>query len=230
MPILTRNDGAQFVIQAHRELLTYKRKSLLSQRVRHIAEGRGPFASLIKKRASQYEVIFSHEPGYLLGESVQYYFNQAQNLIFCEALAKNSGFLVVVVRKGMVCLDTVITENALHTVLAPLLVGDELFQVVTFGETPFKENAKHPVLPSCLIASFEKLDNSLFERLPKLPVLKLLSLPLVLKPEHVIFRPTFLITIATMMIISAIVCCGLLWEKAIPTQSVNMSIARLYSD
>lgn len=187
MSILTREDGVQFVMQAYRELLTYKKKSVVSQRVRSIAEQQGQFVRILKKEAGQYEAVFSRDSGYLLGESVKHYFNEAQNLIFCESLSHGTDILVVVVRAGSVYLDALVPVKNLSYELTPLLTKEQTYQVVISGNVPLKENGLN--LPAELFSSFETLDEPLFSRLPTLKNLQLLPLPLALKAEHLTRQP-----------------------------------------
>lgn len=204
MSILTRDDGVQFVMQAYRELLTYKKKSLASQRTRDIAAQQGQFVRLFKKEAGQYEAVFSRDPGYLLGESVKHYFNEIQNLIFCESLSNTSDLLVVVIRTGSVYLDAIIPIKNLRHELLPLLTSPQGYQVITSGYVPLKENGLH--FPKELLSALETLDEPLLSRLPTLRTLQLLPLPLALRTERLTHRT---LPIATMAVLILMVVSGI---------------------
>lgn len=187
MSTITRNDGTQFVIQAYRELIKYKKKSLQSQRIRDIAQQQGQFVRLYKRRTGEYEAVFSAEPGYLLGESIKQYFQQAKNLIFCESTKDNTQLLLVIIKDGHVFADTCISVDQLKAELLPLTTLKIKFQIVVSG------NLAHQIAPTAkdnfffpeaLISSYEPVDDPLIPRLPTLPSVKLLPLPLALKAER----------------------------------------------
>ncbi|WP_423063114.1 hypothetical protein [Candidiatus Paracoxiella cheracis] len=218
MTTLTRNDGTQFVVQAYRKLLTNTKKTILSQHVRKIAEQQGQLIRLFKKEPSgYYEAVFSHEPGYLLGESVKHYFNQAQNLVFCEALPNSTDVLVVIIRAGVICLDALIATENLHQKLATFTAEHHPFQIITSGNVPLKEKtaAGGFSLPADLVASFETLEDPLFPRLPTLASFQLLPLAVALKSEHLTSHLT------SISMLGVIVVIGFLcWWILSPTKLV----------
>jgi hypothetical protein len=179
MSTLTRKDGVQFVIQAYRELLTHTKKVVLAQHIRTLAEQQGQFVRLFKNDTNQYEAVLSKEGGYLLGESVKHYFYQAKNLIFCETLENSHKLLLVIIKKGNVFLDTLITPNELRNELTPFFTDNEPFQIYTSGDVPIEAFE----FPENLILSFEEIDEPLLQRLPTLPSLQLLPLQSALKNE-----------------------------------------------
>lgn len=186
MSTLTQSDGTEFVMQAYREQLIAKKKSLISQRVRLLAEQHGQFVRLLKKRHDEYEAIFSRESGFLLGETIKYYFGQVQNLIFCEALPNSSDVLLVVIRGGNVHLDATIPSKNIRSELMPLLTAQQTYQVVISGTVPLTQKSHENgfVLPAECVHSFEALNAPLFPRLPAIRGLQLLTLPAALKAER----------------------------------------------
>lgn len=186
MSTLVRSDGTQFVTQAYRELLCAKKKSQIVQEIRRLAEQQGHYVRLFHKGQGQYEAIFSTEPGYLLGESIWHYFNEFDNLIYCEALPDSAQVIVVVVRSGSVYIDSQILASNLQSELLPLMTGDLPYRIVTSGNVPLRKAESFGTFrfPKDLIESFETLDDPLFPNLPALKSLQLQPLPLALKSEH----------------------------------------------
>ena len=70
MPYITREDGERFVIPSYRDVLIAKQKSQLKKEILLLSQSYGAYITLQKKSATQYEVAFSPETGYLLGESI----------------------------------------------------------------------------------------------------------------------------------------------------------------
>ena len=186
MSTLVRSDGTQFVMQAYRELLSATKKSKIVQEIRLLAEQQGQYVRLFKKGQSQYEAVFSTEPGCLLGESVLHYFGEPKNLIYCEALPDSAQILVVVVRSESVYIDAQILGSSLQSELLPLMTGDLKYRIVTSGNVPLRKAESFGTFrfPKDLIESFETLEEPLFPQLPALKSLQLQPLPLALKSEH----------------------------------------------
>ncbi len=86
MPYITREDGEHFVIPSYRDVLTAKQKSQLKREILALSQNYGEYITLQRKGASQYEVAFSPDTGYLLGESVWHYFNRPMDMIYCEVV------------------------------------------------------------------------------------------------------------------------------------------------
>lgn len=186
MSTVVRSDGTQFVMQAYRELLSAKKKSQIVQEIRLLAEQQGQYVRLFNKGQGQYEAVFSTDPGYLLGESIWHYFNEPENLIYCEALPDSAQLLVVVVRQGSVYIDSQILASNLQSELLPLMTGDLQYRIITSGNVPLRRAESFGTFrfPKDLIESFETLDDPLFPELPALKSLQLQPLPLALKSER----------------------------------------------
>jgi len=186
MSTLVRSDGTQFVMQAYRELLSATKKTRIVQEIRLLAEQQGQYVRLFKKGKSQYEAVFSTDPGCLLGESIWHYFGEPENLIYCEALPDSAQILVVVIRSGSVYIDTQILGSSLQSELLPLMTGDLQYRIVTSGNVPLRKGEGFGTFrfPKELVESFETLDELLFPGLSALKSLQLQPLPLALKSEH----------------------------------------------
>src|SRR5690349_14472679 len=105
MPYITREDGERFIIPSYRDVLSAKKPSLLRREVMLLSQNYGEYIALQRKNIQQYEVAFSNEPGYLLGESVWNYFKRPQDLIYCEAIPNTFEAILVIVKSGIVYLD-----------------------------------------------------------------------------------------------------------------------------
>jgi len=189
MPILLRDDGAQFVMQAYRELFCEKKKSQLAKEIRFLSEQQGAYIRLFRRDQHQYEVVFSKEPGYLFGETIWYFFDKPDNLIFCEALPDSAQILLVVVQLGSVSIDKQILGAALQSELLPFMTSDLRYQIIISGNVPLRETAQFGTFcfPENLVASFLTLDEPLFPRLQPLKQLQLQPLSLALESESLNF-------------------------------------------
>lgn len=189
MTILVRSDGIQFIMQVYREIISAKKKSQLVQEVCLLAEQHGQYAHLFNKGKSQYEAVFSTDPGCLLGESIWNYFNEPENLIYCEALPDSAKLIIVVVSQSAIVIDKKILASSLQSELLPLMTGDLSYRIITSGNVPLRKAESFGTFrfPKTLISSFETLDEPLLPRLPALKSLQLQPLPLVLRAEHLSF-------------------------------------------
>jgi hypothetical protein len=192
--VLYRNDGTPFIAQAYRELLVSSKRSLLFHEIRVLVEQHGQYLHLYKKNIDQLEVAFSQEPGYLLGESIWYYFGKPQHLIYCEALESDSQVLLVIIREGAVYLDIKLPHHQLKDELLLLLTDPKSYRVVTHNIDPF-------IFPKQLVGSFGHMSEALFPRLPLLPNLRLQSLNLAIKSAGLQRKtlPWFIIIFASIL-------------------------------
>src|SRR5258706_12802884 len=102
MPYIARDDGERFVIPSYRDTLSAKKSNLLKKEILLLSESYGAFATVIKKNAQQYEVAFSPDTGYLLGETVWQHFKRPFDLIYCEIIPNTSEAILVIVKSGSV--------------------------------------------------------------------------------------------------------------------------------
>jgi hypothetical protein len=106
MPYITREDGERFIIPSYRDTISANKSSLLKKEVMLLSSNYGEYIVLQKKKsASEYEVAFSADQGYLLGESVWNYFKQPFDMIYCEAIPNTTEAILVIVKSGSVYLD-----------------------------------------------------------------------------------------------------------------------------
>lgn len=213
MSALTRNDGTQFVIQAYRERLTFKKKASLAQKVRNISAQQGQFVRLLKRRNGEYETIFSENPGYLVGESIKNYFPKMKNLLFIEAWPETENFLFVVIRNGHVFIDSLMTREDLSRELLPLTTLNIAFQVILSGRLPDEIiNLDSGFLPKKIVDTVEHLREPLLQKLPTPENVRLIPLPLALRNER-LDNNTLFTTGAIITLFIAVVASGFIYLK-----------------
>ncbi|MGB6976787.1 MAG: hypothetical protein WBE18_04960 [Gammaproteobacteria bacterium] len=181
MPILRREDGTKFAVQTYRELLTFKKSSLLRNEVRILAQDHGEYIRIFVQTNKQLEAVFSSEPGYLLAESVWYYVGKPTNMLYCEALAAKQ-VIVVVVRNSIIYLDAVLPNNEVVGELSSLIADQYKYDIYLFGNVPVsdvEEENKFFLHPQ-LIKSLNRPTESLFAALPVFKNLELQPLALAL--------------------------------------------------
>src|SRR5579871_5629462 len=139
MPILKRDDGAQFAIHTYRELLEPIKTSLLKTEVRMLAQNHGEYVRLFKQPNGQIEAVFSRDPGYLLGEALSEYFGKPNDLIYCEALPEGQYAIVVVIRSGVIYLDSRIPIVSIADEFTALVTGNNRYQIYIYGNIPLSE-------------------------------------------------------------------------------------------
>lgn len=177
MAILRRDDGVQFVLQPYRELLDLKNKSLLKKELQHLGENHGSYARIFKKNGN-YEAIFARDSGFLLGEAIWQHLGCPADLFYCEALAGKDQALVVLVRAGVVYLDTVIDYANLANELAFLLAEKTSLAIYVYGDVPISkhEQAGKFYLSDAQVKSFTKLHTPLYTTITVVPALRLLPI------------------------------------------------------
>lgn len=224
MVLIRREDGVQFVGQSYRELLIQKNSTLLKKEICLIGKTNGEFARLFKQRDSLYEAIFSHEPGYLLGETVWRYFGKPADLIYCETLPDKEHAIVVIVRSGSIYLDAKLPLANLQDEFISLTAGNNRFVIYIYGDIPLAERAEEGKFSfdPLLVHSFNQLETPLFPRLPIDDELKLVPMEEAIRSLRLGERPFSVIILALLMIISSL----LYWlyagkEKLIPQQAVT---------
>src|SRR5262245_20600863 len=105
MPYIAREDGERFVLPFYRNFLIFNQKSQLKKEILLLSQSYGEYITLQKKNATQYEVAFSPDTGYLLGESIWHNFKKPLDLIYCEAIPNTTEAILVIVKSGSVYLD-----------------------------------------------------------------------------------------------------------------------------
>jgi hypothetical protein len=199
MAVIRREDGVQFAVQSYRELMKQTNPGLLKNELRLISKTNGEFVRLFKQQEDQYEAVFSREPGYLLGETVWYYFGKPANLIYCEALPDGINAILVIVRAGTVYLDAKLPLTGLRDEFLALATGSNRYVIHVYGDIPLAHEPaedKYAFEPA-RIQSFNLLAEPLFPVLPAHDNLKLLPLEQAIKIQNIdkSLSPTVLVAI-----------------------------------
>lgn len=202
MPYITREDGEHFVIPSYRDVLTVTQKSQLRKEILMLSRNYGEYITLQKKSATQYEVAFSPDMGYLLGESIWQHFNRPADLIYCEVIPNTTEAILVIVKSGSVYLDGSFPLDSIPEELIIFLTQQNNFEIYLYGDTPISqepEAGKFSFEPGS-VKSFTQLDQPVF---PSLPLLKMYQLQLVdpvLKAQGIGGFPTRQVIIALIVL------------------------------
>lgn len=178
MPYITREDGERFVIPSYRDVLSAKKDALLKREITLLSSTHGEYIALQRKNISQYEIAFSNEAGYLLGETVWHYFKRPQDLIYCEAIPNTSEAILIIVKSGSVYLDGSFPIESISEELLVFRTQQSHFEIYIYGDVPISEKPEGDkfALDSSSVKSFTILEKPAF---PQLPLVKAFQLQLV---------------------------------------------------
>lgn len=205
MSVLTRPDGQAFIINAYRETLVAQTRSELAQKIRLHAHEHGHHVLLQKSGSGQYEVAYSHDPGYLLGESIWHHFGQPSHLIFCEVMPDQT-LLLVIVRDSVVYLASKISKAELSQELLWLRPSDEQYQVVVVGDMPMldQDSDGKLLLSDAAVKSFDQQTTSVFNRVVPPGLYELQPLAIALRVQNLsVSRPAWVtLSVAVFLMMS----------------------------
>ena len=139
MAYITREDGERFVIPSYRDVLSVKKQNLLKREMLLLSANYGEYVTLQKKNADQYEVAFSPETGYLLGETVWYHFKRPTNLVYCEAIPNSTDAILVIVKSGSVYLDGSFPIDSIPEELVIFKTQQNNFDIYLYGDVPISQ-------------------------------------------------------------------------------------------
>lgn len=178
MPFITREDGEHFVIPSYRDVLDATRKSALKKEILTLSQSYGDFITLQRKNPTQYEVAFSPDTGYLLGESIWHYFKKPVDLIYCEAIPNTTEAILVIVKDSGVYLDGSFPIDSIPEELIIFLTQENNFEIYTYGDVPISQQPEDGKFSfeAASVKNFTVLDKPVF---PTLPLLKMYQLQLV---------------------------------------------------
>ncbi len=188
MAYLTREkDGERFVIPAYRDVLTVKNKNDLKKEILALSQSYGEYITLQKKSPTTYEVAFSPDAGYLLGESIWQYFKLPPDFIYCEALPDNNQAILVIVKNGSVYLDGSFALESIPDELVIFLTQEAHFEIYTYGDVPLTKEPESGKFSfdEKSVKSFTVLEEPLFQRLPLLKIYRLQLVEPVLKAHGI---------------------------------------------
>jgi len=168
MPFITREDGEHFVIPSYRDVVTAKQASTLQKDIMTLSQSYGEYITLQSKGKLQYEVAFSPDVGYLLGETVWYKFNRPTDMIYCEAVPNSTEAILVIVKNGSVYLDGSFQVDSIPEELVIFLTQQNHFEIYIYGDVPISATAAEGKFSfdEASVKSFTVLDQPVFNNLP----------------------------------------------------------------
>jgi hypothetical protein len=183
MPYITREDGERFIIPSYRDILSAKKPSLLKKEIMLLSANYGEYINLQKKTANQFEITFSPDPGYLLGECVWNYFKRPYDMIYCEAIANSSDVILVIVKSGSVYLDGSFSIDSIPEELVIFKTQQNNFSIYISGDVPLSETPEEGKFSfdSASVRSFQVLEAPIFPTLPVVKAFQLQSVDMALK-------------------------------------------------
>jgi hypothetical protein len=202
MPYIAREDGEHFVIPSYRDVLTAKQKSVIQKDVISLSQSYGEFITMQRKGPQQYEVAFSPDRGYLLGETVWHQFKRPLDMIYCEAVPNSAEAILVIVKGGSVYLDGSFPMESIPEELIIFLTQQNNFEVFVYGDVPISETpteGKFSFDPAS-VKSFTVLDQPVFSSLPLLKAYQFQPVLPVLKSHGIGGLPMMPIFMGLMLI------------------------------
>jgi len=187
MPYITREDGERFIIPSYRDTLSAKKSALLKREILLLSANYGEYITLQRKNIDQYEVAFSNEPGYLLGECVWAHFNRPFDMIYCEAIANTTEAILVIVKNGSVYLDGSFPIDSIPEELVIFKTQKNNFDIFIYGDVPISQNEEPGKFSfdSGNVRSFTVLDAPVFPTLKGVKALQLQLIDSVLKSQGI---------------------------------------------
>lgn len=206
MSYITREDGEFFVIPSYRDVISAKNKSTFKSEILALSQNYGEYIALQRKPNTQYEVAFSQDPGYLLGETVWHHFKRPLDMIYCEALPDGLEAILVIVKAGSVYLDGSFSIDTIPEELVIFLTQQNNFEIYTYGAVPITETPQEGTFSfgAESVKSFTVLDKPVFSTLPLLRIYQLRLVDPVLKEHGIGVFPI-------RQLLTVIVIAGLLW-------------------
>ena len=206
MAYITREDGEHFVIPSYRDVLSAKQKSQLKKDILLLSQSYGEYITLQRKSATQYEVAFSPDTGYLLGESIWHHFKRPMDMIYCEAIPNTSEAILVIVKAGSVYLDGRFPLEGIAEELVIFLTQQNNFEIYIYGDVPISQTPVQGkfAFEASSVKSFTELDKPVFPTLALLKIYQLQLVEPVLKAQGIGVFPT-------KPLLAGVVVLGLVW-------------------
>jgi hypothetical protein len=223
MPYITREDGVRFIIPSYRDTLVAKKDSLLKREIFLLSANYGEYITLQKKNINQYEVAFSPDPGYLLGECIWQHFNRPDDMIYCEAIPNTSEAILVIVKSGSVYLDGSFAIDSIAEELVVFKTQKNNFDIYIYGDVPVSQEMEDEkfTFDASSVHSFNILTAPVFPTLEGVKAFQLQLVDTVLKAQGIGVVP--LKQIATILAVLAALYFGydyLTTHKHITTQII----------
>lgn len=187
MPYITREDGQHFVIPSYREIIFAKQKASLKKEVMALSHNYGEYVTINRKGPSQYEVAFSPDAGYSLGETVWHHFGRPGDMIYCEAIPDTSEAILVIVKDGSVYLDGSFPVESIPEELVIFLTQQNNFDIYIYGNVPISQTPEDGkfCFEESSVNSFTTLEEPVFNKLPLLKAYQFQLVEIALRAQGV---------------------------------------------
>ncbi len=221
MSYITREDGEHFVIPSYRDVITSKQKSFIKKEILLLSQSYGEYITLQKKNDNQYEVAFSPDTGYLLGESLWHYFKRPLDMIYCEAIPNTTEAILVIVKNGSVYLDGSFPLDSIPEELVVFLTQQNNFEICIYGDVPISQTPEIGKFSfeAAAVKSFTILDKPVFSTLPLLKIYQLQLVDQVLKAHGIGVFPT-----KQVVLVALVVGIGWLVYSYMTTEKVEKQV------
>jgi hypothetical protein len=166
----------------------------------------GEYVSLQRHGIAQFDLIFSHEPGYVFGECVWDYLQRPHNLIYCE-LSPNNEVYLVVVKDYSVYIDGIYSlEDVPQELLVFTTAQDVKFDIYTYGNVPISvsDEPGKVCFKKELVQSFTVLKESLITILPGLAAYRFQPVEELLRQQGAYVAPAKYVVIFIVLLIAGI--------------------------
>jgi len=203
MPYITRDDGERFVIPSYRDTLRAAKPGLLKREIMLLATNYGDYATLQKKGKNEFEVAFSTESGYLLGETVWAHFNRPRDLVYCEAIPNTTDAILVIVKGSSVYLDGSFPIDSIAEELVIFKTQQNEFDVYIYGNVPISQTPEENKFSfdTNSVHSFSILETPIFQTLPIIKAFELQLVDAILKRQGIGVFPTKYLAIGILALI-----------------------------
>lgn len=226
MPYITRDDGERFVVPSYRDVLSAKKEGLLKREILLLSSNYGEYITLQRKGTEQYEIAFSSDPGYLLGETVWHHFDRPWDLVYCEEIPNTAEAILVIVKAGMVYLDGTFPIDAIYDELVVFRTQQNSFHIYIYGDVPISQTFAEDkfYFDSSSVKSFTVLEESAFAELPLVKAFQLQLVNQALKEKGIGAVPIkpFLISFAVIALIWIVWGYFSLHKKELPATFVRV--------
>ena len=231
MSFITREDGERFVIPSYRDILSAKKSALLKKEILQLSAKYGEYITLQRKNLEQYEVAFSTEVGFLLGETVWSHFKRPVDLIYCEAIPNTTDAILVIVKNGSVYLDGQFPVDSIPEELIVFKTQQSNFDIYIFGDVPISEAPEEGkfALATSSIKSFNVLTTSAFALLPRVKAFQLKLVDQVLKAQGIGALPAkklLIILLVIGLIWMAYIYLEMMKPEDVPTQVLPVNLLK----
>lgn len=183
MSYIAREDGEHFVIPSYRDVLTAKSTTAVKKEVMTLSQSYGEYITMQRKGQLQFEIAFSPDVGYLLGETVWYKFNRPVDMIYCEAIPNSTEAILVIVKNGSVYLDGSFPVDNIPEELVIFLTQQNNFEIFIYGDVPIAATSTEGKFSfdDSSVKSFTVLDEPVFNSLPLIAAYHLQPVDVTLK-------------------------------------------------